>query len=147
MQNLLSKLKIQSRNRVWVVAVGLFTATAVMAVPPGTSDEIAERLQAFGEVCRAGDDCGAATAAASTGPLSGQQVYDQFCFACHTTGVGGAPMIGDGAAWGERRDKGMDVLMQSTLNGLNAMPAKGTCMNCSDDELSEAVTYILDASN
>ena len=50
----------------------------------------------------------------------------------------------DAVAWGERRDKGMDVLMQSTLNGIGAMPAKGTCMNCSDDELSEAVTYMLD---
>ena len=123
----------------------LFISGLVYAVPPGTDDEIAERLQAFGQVCRAGEDCGSATAAASTGPLSGQQVYDQFCFACHTTGVGGAPKLGDGDAWAARVDKGMDELMNSTINGLNAMPAKGTCMNCSDDELNAAVTVMLDS--
>ncbi len=135
---------LKKHSKLWILGAGLLTATVVMAVPPGTSDEIAQRLQAFGEVCRAGEDCGAAVAAVASGPLSGQQVYDQFCFACHSTGVGGAPKMDDAVAWGERRDKGMDVLMQSTLNGIGAMPAKGTCMNCSDDELSEAVTYMLD---
>ena len=130
-----------------LMAVATLAAAAALAVPPGTSDDIDQRLGAFGSVCRAGDDCGASTAAASSGPLSGQQVYDQFCFACHTTGVGGAPKMGDAAAWAPRRDKGMDVLMDSTLNGLNAMPAKGTCMNCSDDELTEAVNYMLDSSS
>jgi len=77
--------------------------------------------------------------------MSGQQVYDQFCFVCHTTGVGGAPKVGEAADWTDRTGKGMDELMASTLNGLNAMPAKGTCMNCSDEELSEAVAYMLDS--
>ena len=117
------------------------------AVPPGTNDEIAERLKPFGSVCRSGEDCGAAVAAVASGPLSGQAVYDQFCFACHTTGVGGAPLLGDAGQWQPRIDKGMETLMASTLNGLNAMPAKGTCMNCSDDELQAAVTYMLDQVN
>ncbi len=116
----------------------------IYAVPPGTSDEISARVQPFGQVCRSGEDCGASTAAAASGPLSGQQVYDQFCFACHATGVGGAPTLGDSGAWAVRLDKGMDTLMASTLNGLNAMPAKGTCMSCSDDELGEAVQYMLE---
>ena len=135
------------KYRFSLMAVATLAAAAALAVPPGTSDDIDQRLGAFGSVCRAGDDCGASTAAASSGPLSGQQVYDQFCFACHTSGVGGAPKMGDAAAWAPRRDKGMDVLMDSTLNGLNAMPAKGTCMNCSDDELAEAVNYMLDSSS
>ena len=114
-------------------------------VPPGSADEIRERLQPFGAVCRAGEDCGQAAVATATGPLSGQQVYDQFCFACHTTGVGGAPKIGDVAAWDERKAKGMDTLWDSLLNGINAMPAKGTCMSCSDDELRESLDYLLAA--
>ena len=36
----------------------------------------------------------------------------------------------------------MDVLWESTVNGLGMMPAKGTCMNCSDDELQAAVDYV-----
>jgi len=125
------------------VVVGVYT----YAVPPGTTEEIAERIKPFGSVCRAGDDCGNAAAAVASGPLSGQQVYDQFCFACHNAGVGGAPRLGDAGQWQPRIDKGMDALMASTLNGINAMPAKGTCMNCSDDELQAAVDYMLDQVN
>ena len=121
-------------------------SVCIYALPPGTKDEISARLEPFGSVCRAGDDCGTAAAVASSGPMSGQQVYEQFCFACHTTGVGGAPKLGEAADWADRSAKGMDELMASTLNGLNAMPAKGTCMNCSDEELGEAVTYMLDSS-
>lgn len=124
----------------------ILASVYIYAVPPGTKDEISARLEPFGSVCRAGEDCGTMAAVASSGPMNGQQVYDQFCFACHTTGVGGAPRLGDVADWMDRSAKGMDVLMASTLNGLNAMPAKGTCMNCSDDELSEAVTYMLDSA-
>ena len=116
----------------------------VYALPPGTTDEISARIEPFGTVCRAGEDCASAVAVVASGPLTGQQVYDQFCFACHMTGVGGAPLIGDVAAWEPRIAKGMDVLMASTLNGIGTMPAKGTCMNCSDDELNDAVTYMLD---
>ena len=111
-------------------------------VPPGGDDEIRNRLAPFGSVCRAGEDCGAATAAASGGTLSGEAVYNQFCFACHATGVGGAPLFADAEAWEPRIAKGMDALMASTLNGVGAMPPKGTCMNCSDDELRAAVGHM-----
>ena len=127
--------------------IAVLVGVWAFAVPPGTTDEIAERIQPFGSVCRSGEDCGTATAAAASGPLSGQEVYDQFCFACHMSGVGGAPLLGDSGQWQPRIDKGMETLMASTLNGLNAMPAKGTCMNCSDDELQAAVTYMLDQVN
>jgi len=126
------------------LGVGLVAAVAY-AVPPGTPDEIRERVQPFGSLCRAGEDCGQATAAAASGPLSGEQVYNQFCFACHTSGVGGAPILGDAAAWEPRIAQGVDTLLQHTLNGINAMPAKGTCMNCSDDELRDAMQYMVDA--
>ena len=82
----------------------------------------------------------------AAGPLSGEEVYDQYCSVCHTSGVGGAPLFADAAAWAPRIAKGMDVLMASTINGINAMPAKGTCMSCSDDELAATVTYMLDAA-
>ncbi|MEM7077716.1 MAG: c-type cytochrome [Pseudomonadota bacterium] len=127
----------------YLMLLALLLSAAALAIPPGTGSEIEARIAPFGAVCRAGDDCGSASAVAATGPLTGQQVYDQFCFACHSTGVGGAPKFGDSAVWAERIDKGMDTLMSSTINGINAMPAKGTCMNCSDDELGAAVDYML----
>lgn len=121
-------------------------APLASAVPPGTADDIRERLKPAGTLCRAGDDCGTATAAAASGPLSGEQVYNQFCFACHASGVSGAPILGDADQWAPRVAKGMEALMDSTLNGLNAMPAKGTCATCSDEELQAAVEHMLPES-
>jgi cytochrome c5 len=114
-------------------------------VPPGSDDDIRERLTPFGKLCRAGESCGApAASTASSGPRSGEAVYSQFCFACHATGASDAPLFGDAAAWAPRREKGMDALLSSTLNGIGMMPARGTCMNCSDAELEAAVDYILE---
>ena len=116
------------------------------AVPPGSDDDIRDRLTPFGTLCRAGDECGSAAAVVDTGPLSGEAVYNQFCFACHATGVSDAPLFADTEAWAPRIAKGMDVLWESTVNGLGMMPAKGTCMNCSDDELQAAVDYLIETA-
>ncbi|MEM8768174.1 MAG: c-type cytochrome [Pseudomonadota bacterium] len=127
--------------------IGAFAAFAD-AVPPGTDDDIRARLAPSGSLCRAGDPCSGVAAAgpgavASSGPKSGEQVYDQFCFACHAAGVGGAPLFADAEAWAPRLDKGIDTLYASTINGIGMMPAKGTCMDCSDDELNAAVDYMV----
>jgi cytochrome c5 len=140
-----------SFKQVWsLIVLGIAGALAMPAladvVPPGTDVEIRDRLSPFGSVCRAGEDCGAATALADSGPKSGASVYDQFCFACHATGASGAPLFADTDAWAPRIDKGMETLMSSTLNGLGVMPAKGTCMNCTDAELQAAVDYLVEGS-
>jgi len=132
-----------------VVTVGLlamFLPMLVQSEPAGTADEIRERLQPHGDLCRTGEDCGTSVAAAASGPKSGEDVYSQFCFACHATGASDAPLLADAQAWAPRVAKGMDVLIASTLNGLGMMPAKGACMDCSDDELRAAVDYILEQS-
>ncbi len=139
-------------NKIARVTLAVLTSVAVLsvqadAVPPGTDDDIRTRLTPFGSLCRAGEDCGTAAATASSGPKSGEDVYNQFCFACHATGASGAPLFGSAEAWGPRIDKGMDALMASTLNGLNMMPPRGTCMACSDDELQSAVTYMVDQAH
>lgn len=136
-------------KRVWsllVLATAAAVALPVLAdvVPPGSEDEIRTRLEPFGGVCRSGEDCGAASATVASGPLSGEEVYNQFCFACHATGASGAPLYADATAWAPRIDKGMEALMSSTLNGIGVMPAKGTCMNCSDEELQAAVEYMVE---
>ena len=126
----------------------LFVSTGARALPPGTEDEIRARLQPAGAVCVEGDDCGAAAApvsAVGTG-LSGEEIYNRFCFACHATGAGGAPLLGDTGAWEPRVVKGIDELWQRTIDGIPpGMPARGTCMDCSDAELKTAAQYMVDA--
>jgi cytochrome c5 len=127
-----------------VLGAALSVLAFAHAVPPGTVDEIRERLKPFGQLCRAGEDCGEAPAAAvAAAARSGAEIYNQFCFACHATGVGGAPLFGDAEAWEPRVAQGMDLLWEHTVSGLNAMPPMGTCMNCSDEELRASLDYML----
>jgi cytochrome c5 len=127
-----------------VVLLGFaITAGAVMA---SIEDEIRSRIQPVGEVCLQGDACGeaaAATETASSGPRSGSEVYGAVCMACHTTGAAGAPVIGDAGAWAPRVDQGMETLISHAINGFNAMPAKGGCASCADEEIQAAVEHIV----
>ncbi len=88
----------------------------------------------------------AAAPAAAGGTRSGQEIYQSTCFACHGTGAAGAPKLGDAAAWAPRIASGMDALMNSAINGKNAMPPRGTCGNCSDDDLKAAVEHMVNNS-
>jgi len=126
-----------------ILTMAVFS-TQAEPVPAGSDDEIRDRLTPFGSLCRAGDDCGTAAAVVASGPKSGEEVYNQFCFACHATGASDAPLFADSEAWAPRIAKGMETLMGSTLNGIGMMPPKGTCMGCSDEELQAAVDYMVD---
>ena len=112
------------------------------SLPPGTDAEISARLKPFGTSCLEGDTtCGVMAVAASGGSMTGKEVYDKFCFVCHATAVGGAPLFQDAAQWAPRLDKGMDALLRSSIEGLNAMPPQGACMACSDEEMIAAIRY------
>lgn len=76
----------------------------------------------------------------------GKEIYDTKCFACHAAGVAGAPKFGDKEMWAPRIEKGMDALMETVHKGKNAMPPKGTCMDCTDEELQAAAQYMVDAA-
>jgi cytochrome c5 len=73
----------------------------------------------------------------------GQKIYQTSCQACHATGAAGAPKLGDKDAWAPRIAKGNGALLSSVKNGLKAMPPKGACMSCSEDELRAAMEYMV----
>lgn len=119
------------------------------------SEEIViENIKPVGEVYIAGESepeaaatpATTADAGAAAGPLSGEQVYNNYCLACHGTGAAGAPKTGDAAVWAPRIAAGMDSLLANATNGLNAMPPKGLCMACSDAELQGAIEYMVSSS-
>lgn len=68
--------------------------------------------------------------------------YNKSCAVCHAAGVAGAPKTGNAEAWAPRMEKGMDALVSSVKNGLNAMPPKGMCFDCSDEEYMELINYM-----
>ena len=68
--------------------------------------------------------------------------YKKSCGVCHEEGTAGAQKSHDVAAWTPRLAKGMDALLASINNGLNAMPPKGMCFDCSDDDYRELIMYM-----
>ena len=88
-------------------------------------------------------------ASTSTGKLTrdGAQVYDLSCAACHSSGIAGAPKLGDQVQWKTRLAKGTPVLYVNALNGVSSsagvMPAKGGNASLSDTEVKAAVDYIV----
>tara|TARA_Y100000817_G_scaffold284818_1_gene251644 strand:+ start:396 stop:878 length:483 start_codon:yes stop_codon:yes gene_type:complete len=84
---------------------------------------------------------------ASSGPVSGKDIYNNVCMSCHTSGAAGAPVIGNSGQWSERMAKGKNALYSNAINGIGVMPAKGGLASLSDDEVKAAVDYILDESN
>ncbi|EGG98337.1 Cytochrome c5 [gamma proteobacterium IMCC2047] len=130
------------------LVAGVFFTGAVLA-ESSLEDEIRERIKPVGEVCISGEDCGdiaAPVAAAPAGPRSGEDIYKTTCFGCHGTGAAGAPKLGDSAAWSARTGKGLDAVISNAINGINAMPPRGTCASCSDDDIAAAVNYMVDNS-
>ena len=129
-----------------VISSGALFASGAMASEL-IAKQVAERTKPVGEVCIEGDACAsAAVSLASNGPRSGEQIYKASCTACHAAGVAGAPKFGDLSQWQPRIDKGMDALLANSISGINAMPPKGLCMDCSDEELQASIEYMVDAA-
>ena len=121
---------------------------------PAYAAEVDERIRPAGRVSLPGEkSVGGALAAVlpeAAAPvaakLTGEQVYNAACFACHGAGVGGAPKFQDAGAWAPRRAKGVATLNQHALQGFQGetgvMPAKGGRVDLSDEEIIAAVKFI-----
>lgn len=141
----------------YLLAVGMTAASlsgAVLAADDMSPGAIAERIKPIGQVYTAKDlegiaGAGAAPAAtASSGPRDGETVFKGACFACHDTGAAGAPKRGDKAAWEPRIAQGIDTLKKHAIEGFTGksgmMPPRGTCASCSDEEIENAIHYMID---
>lgn len=74
----------------------------------------------------------------------GAHIYEQYCVVCHRDGIAGAPKFRDAGDWAPRlANQTMDGLVAIAIKGLNAMPAKGTCQECSEADIKEAVEYMV----
>jgi len=79
-------------------------------------------------------------------PSAGRKIFKEFCAACHDKQPQidvRAPRIGDQKAWQARRQWGVSTLLKMTINGVGAMPARGGCFECSDEQLQETIQYML----
>ena len=156
-----------------VLALSLFLAHVFLESTGLSAQSLEENIRPIGQVCLIGQSCvGIKIANTNTGDTAqsleentsedaqddvsinealadedddfdAAATYQTSWFACHASGAAGAPLLGDLEAWNSRMGKGMDVVMANVINGINAMPAKGLCMDCTDNELRAIVDYMI----
>jgi len=76
----------------------------------------------------------------------GEQIVRHYCANCHAVNPLiplGAPRQQIPADWEARVRQGMSILLQHTAEGLRAMPARGGCFECTDEQLLLAVLAML----
>lgn len=79
--------------------------------------------------------------------IAGRETWSKTCKTCHSTGLTGAPIIGDKNAWKPRIEKGLDTLFDHATNGFigptySEMPPKGGFRELSDEEVKNAVRFM-----
>jgi cytochrome c5 len=78
-----------------------------------------------------------------TAERSGAQIVQLQCSKCHREGIGGAPRIGDMAAWAPRLKDGLDGAVRAAIHGHGGMPPRGDRADLTDAEVRNAVIYMI----
>ena len=128
--------------------------------PAAQQQQIEERIRPIGQVVVAGEeveDPFAEEEVAEVVPaevpapreLDGAEVYRVACAACHTPGIAGAPATGDDDAWAPRLEREFDTLVRRAIEGFQGdagfMPARGGHAHLTDEQVRDAVQYMVDA--
>ena len=130
-------------------SIGADTQARDVLLDPLHLRDVQKRIAPFDHVAVAGKDNSAlaavtaptATAAADV-PTTGEQAFTKVCGACHSTGVNGAPKVGDHAAWGPRIAQGKETLYKDAIGGKGNMPPKGGT-NWPDATIRMTVDYMV----
>ena len=126
-----------------VPIVGILLAVQLIAHRPHADpaamkpDAVATRIQPVGKV-----EFGAAGDSAPKAPKSGEEVVKGTCSVCHQTGVGGAPKIGDNAAWAKLLKADLAELTKTAIAGVRAMPPRGGNPELTDLEITRAIVHM-----
>lgn len=148
-----------------LVTLGLIAGAFYLhgAIPPEVSPTAAKQTQAriapagavyagaTGAAAQAAAQAAALAAAASQvaygGTTDGAVIYQNLCGACHTNGVGQAPML-VAAGMGARASKGTETLYKHAIEGYTGpdggiMPAKGGNPGLTDEQVQVTVDWML----
>ena len=79
--------------------------------------------------------------------VKGREIYIAECALCHNKGYEQAPALLRTDEWKERSKKGEATLISHAINGFNGedgeMPARGGTPSLTDEEVTNAVLYML----
>lgn len=87
--------------------------------------------------------CDAPEAGGSGGSGAVPAQYRQSCAPCHDTGAADAPIPGEPSTWSAREGISVDELLPMVVSGNPAMPARGRCYTCSDDQLRAIIAWMV----
>lgn len=144
-----SKCVIKIAKYLLITCCCVFLSTLAVAKLSGSLsvEAITERLKPMGEVNIIGaPEPGSQPVAAVAGVGSPKDIYENNCKMCHQSGVAGAPKFGDSKDWAPRISQGLDTLVQAAWTGIRAMPPKGNCLKCTQEDIKATVEYMVDAS-
>ena len=137
---------------VWAIAMIFIGFKALNSTSGDSSNSetmvensVLERIKPVGEVRIDTSTQVASAEIVETAVRSGEEIYNSKCAGCHTSGVMGAPKYASLEDWAPRVDLGLEKLTLSAIAGKGGMPAKGTCMDCSDNDIKITVQYMLDS--
>ena len=82
--------------------------------------------------------------------LAGKEIFENACKVCHGSGIAGSPKLGDHEAWAPRVKQDLSILVGHAINGYSGssgiMPPKGGRVDLSDQQVAEAVSYMVESS-
>jgi len=97
-------------------------------------------------VCSSLMPAAAQAASAEERERGGKEIVETVCAVCHSTGVNGAPTIGDRNAWAKLASQGLTSLTGVALKGVRKMPPHGGNPDLTDTEIERAITYMVNQS-
>ena len=137
---------------VWAIAMIFIGFKALNSTSGDSSNSetmvensVLERIKPVGEVRIDTSIKVASAEIVETAVRSGEEIYNSKCAGCHTSGVMGSPKFASLDDWAPRVGLGLEKLTLSAIAGKGGMPAKGTCMDCSDNDIKITVQYMLDS--
>jgi len=165
-QSVLRQFSVMIGGLAVLTVVLIFTALAIyehepQETHPDQTAKVTARIAPAGAVyagntgraaMQAAADAAAKAAASQVaygGTTDGKAIFDHLCTSCHTSGVAGAPKVGDKSNWGPRIAQGLDTLVKHATDGYkgpdgNMMPAKGGNPALTDEQVKNAVHWIVD---
>ena len=137
---------------VWAIAMIFIGFKALNSTSGDSSNSetmvensVLERIKPVGEVRIDTSTQVASAEIVETAERSGEEIYNSKCAGCHTSGVMGSPKFASLEDWAPRIGLGLEKLTLSAIAGKGGMPAKGTCMDCTDNDIKITVQYMLDS--
>ena len=84
------------------------------------------------------------SAAPSPAAFDAAMLYRYVCAGCHDSGAYRAPRPSVAAEWAPIQAKPRAEVHQHVIDGLGAMPARGLCHFCNDEQLRRTADFMLD---